>query len=105
MLDKMDPRISMITLGVRDLDAAIRFYRDGLCFPKNGLSLIREARKTAPGLPVIVITGFSTEETAADAVALGVAGYLTKPFRLSRILAATARALGEPVPAAEASPS
>jgi excisionase family DNA binding protein len=71
----------------------------------DGLSLIREARKTAPGLPVIVITGFSTEETAADAVALGVAGYLTKPFRLSRILAATARALGEPVPAAEASPS
>jgi excisionase family DNA binding protein len=70
----------------------------------DGLALVREARRAAPGLPVIIITGFSTEETATDAVALGVAGYLTKPFRLARILAATARALGEPVPAAEASP-
>jgi catechol 2,3-dioxygenase-like lactoylglutathione lyase family enzyme len=30
----MKPRISMVTLGVKDLEAAIRFYRDGLGFPK-----------------------------------------------------------------------
>jgi len=30
----MNPRISMITLGVKDLEASIRFYRDGLGFPK-----------------------------------------------------------------------
>ncbi len=30
----MKPRISMITLGVRDLVRAVRFYRDGLGFPK-----------------------------------------------------------------------
>ena len=30
----MKPRISMITLGVKDLEAAIRFYRDSLGFPK-----------------------------------------------------------------------
>ena len=30
----MKPRISMITLGVRDLDAAIRFYEQGLGFPR-----------------------------------------------------------------------
>lgn len=29
----MQPRISMITLGVRDLTASIAFYRDGLGFP------------------------------------------------------------------------
>ena len=29
----MKPRMSMITLGVRDLAAAVRFYRDGLGFP------------------------------------------------------------------------
>jgi catechol 2,3-dioxygenase-like lactoylglutathione lyase family enzyme len=32
--EKMNPRISMITLGVDDLEASIRFYRDGLGFPK-----------------------------------------------------------------------
>jgi catechol 2,3-dioxygenase-like lactoylglutathione lyase family enzyme len=30
----MKPRISMITLGVDDLDKSTRFYRDGLGFPK-----------------------------------------------------------------------
>lgn len=67
----------------------------------DGLSVIREARRTAPDLPVIIITGYSTEASAIEAINLGVAGYLTKPFRLPRILAATARALGEPVPAAD----
>ncbi len=30
----MKPRISMITLGVMDLEASIQFYKDGLGFPK-----------------------------------------------------------------------
>lgn len=30
----MKPRISMITLGVRDLPAAARFYQEGLGFPR-----------------------------------------------------------------------
>ncbi len=67
----------------------------------DGLSVIREARRIAPDLPVIIITGYSTEASAIEAINLGVAGYVTKPFRLPRILAATARALGEPLPAAE----
>jgi excisionase family DNA binding protein len=67
----------------------------------DGLSVIREARRQSPDLPVIVITGYSTEASAIEAINLGVAGYLTKPFRLPRILAAAARALGEPVSASE----
>ena len=68
----------------------------------DGLSVIREARRIRPDLAVIIITGYSTEASAIEAINLGVAGYLTKPFRLPRILATTARALGEPMPAAEA---
>jgi excisionase family DNA binding protein len=61
----------------------------------DGLSLIREAKRLKTELPVIIITGFSTESSAIEAVNLGVAGYLTKPFRVPQVLAAAARALGE----------
>src|SRR3954468_1196082 len=33
--DSMEPRVSLITLGVRDLDRSLRFYRDGLGLPTS----------------------------------------------------------------------
>ena len=56
---------------------------------------IREARRLKADIPVIIITGFSTEASAIEAVNLGVSGYLTKPFRIPRVLAVAAKALGE----------
>jgi excisionase family DNA binding protein len=95
----VDGASALVRLGEKAYDLMIT----DLKMPgQDGLSVIREARRTAPALPVIVITGYSTEAAAIEAINLGVAGYLTKPFRLPRILAATARALGEPIPIAEA---
>ena len=67
----------------------------------DGLAVIREARRMYPTLSVIIVTGYSNEANAIEAINLGVCGYLTKPFRLPRILSVAARALGEPVPAVE----
>src|ERR1043166_6027015 len=61
----------------------------------DGLTLLRQAKRIKADLPVIIITGFSTESSAIEAVNLGVAGYLTKPFRVPAVLAAAAKALGE----------
>jgi excisionase family DNA binding protein len=61
----------------------------------DGLTLIREARRLHPTLKVIIITGYSTEASAIEAVNLGVVGYLVKPFRVPQVLSAVARALGE----------
>src|SRR3979490_531308 len=61
----------------------------------DGLTVIREAKRYKADLPVIIITGFSTESSAIEAVNLGVAGYPTKPFRVPQVLAAAAKALGE----------
>ena len=33
----MKPRVTLITLGVDDLDKAVRFYRDGLGLPTEGI--------------------------------------------------------------------
>ena len=60
----------------------------------DGLSLIRQVKQFRSGLPIIIITGFSTESSAIEAVNLGVAAYLTKPFRVPQVLAAAARAMG-----------
>ena len=61
----------------------------------DGLTVIREAKRYKSDLPVIIITGYSTESSAIEAVNLGVSGYLTKPFRVPRVLAVAAKALGE----------
>ena len=53
----------------------------------DGLTLIREARRLQPNLKVIIITGYSTESSAIEAVNLGVVGYLVKPFRVPQVLA------------------
>jgi excisionase family DNA binding protein len=94
----VDGASALVRLGEKGYDLMIT----DLKMPgQDGLSVIREARRTSPALPVIIITGYSSEATAIEAINLGVAGYLTKPFRVPRILAATARALGEPIPVAE----
>lgn len=33
----MEPRLTVLTLGVDDLHASVRFYRDGLGFPTDGV--------------------------------------------------------------------
>lgn len=61
----------------------------------DGLTVIREARRLKADIPIIIVTGYSTEASAIEAINLGVQGYLTKPFRVPRVLAAAAKALGE----------
>jgi excisionase family DNA binding protein len=59
----------------------------------DGLTLIREARKRSPTLPVVIVTGLPSEASAIEAIDIGVSGYLTKPFVVSKLLDVVARAL------------
>jgi len=63
----------------------------------DGLTVIREARRLKADIPVIIVTGYSSEASAIEAINLGVQGYLTKPFRVPRVLAAAEKALGETI--------
>jgi len=52
----------------------------------SGLELIREARRRDPALRAAVLTGYGTFESAVEALRLGAADFLSKPFRLSEVL-------------------
>lgn len=60
----------------------------------SGLDLLRAVRARDPDLPVVLVTGSPSLETAIDAVALGAFRYLTKPVLGPELRAALARAVG-----------
>jgi DNA-binding NtrC family response regulator len=61
----------------------------------DGIELLRIARQHDPELPVLVLTGYPTIETAVESMKLGAADYLTKPFFNDDLLATTRRLLLE----------
>ena len=55
--------------------------------PHNAdMRIIREARKLDSHLPIIVVTGYSSAETAINSVEMAVDAYLTKPFEIDDLL-------------------
>ncbi len=48
----------------------------------DGIALLREVRSRHPSLPVVMITAYATVESAVEAMKLGAADYLTKPFQM-----------------------
>ena len=59
----------------------------------DGLELLRRAREIDPALPVIMITGFATIESAVAAVKDGAFDYLPKNFSAEQLGQAVERAL------------
>ncbi len=59
----------------------------------NGMDVIRRIKAQTPETEVIVITGYGTTATAVEAMKLGVADFLPKPFTEDQIKAAIANAL------------
>ena len=52
----------------------------------NGLDLLRDIRQRHPGTPVVLVTAFGGAAVEAEALRLGAAFYMDKPFRVSRLL-------------------
>ncbi len=50
--------------------------------PKHdGLYLMRETKKAWPDIPIMVMSGYPTQETVADVLNLGACLFIPKPFR------------------------
>ena len=52
----------------------------------NGLDAVSEIKKKYPHLNIVMITGYKSVETAAEASRLGACGYIVKPFKTAEIL-------------------
>jgi len=51
----------------------------------TGLDVLRSIREISPRVKVVLMTGYGTIDSAVEAVKLGAADYLTKPFDLPRL--------------------
>jgi DNA-binding NtrC family response regulator len=65
-----------------------------LRMPKvDGLELLARARRTAPSMPVIVMTAYGAIDSAMESIRQGAFHYLTKPFKLEELLLFLDRAI------------
>lgn len=61
----------------------------------NGFSLMQEVKERMPGLPVVVMSGYSTPGTISEAVKKGAAGFISKPFTPDELVEVIRQAIPE----------
>lgn len=61
---------------------------------ESGLDILRKVRESNPALPVVMMSGHGTIETALEATNLGAFTFLEKPIGTERLLLAIRNALG-----------
>ena len=59
----------------------------------DGLTILAEAKRLHPDTEVIVVTAFSTTETAIAAMKAGAHDYVTKPFKIDEVSLVVQRAM------------
>ena len=59
----------------------------------DGLEVLEVLRRSHPELPVVVISGHGTIETAVSAIKMGAYDFLEKPFKADRLLLVIQRAI------------
>jgi response regulator RpfG family c-di-GMP phosphodiesterase len=70
-----------------------------LIMPKlGGMQLLRIIKRSYPGLPVIMTTGYPSVEVAVEAMKEGATDFITKPLRLDEVRLALARITVAPLP-------
>lgn len=80
---------ALAVLGSVELDAVL----SDISMPgMDGVQLLRQVRQRAPDLPVLLVTGLPSLETATEAIDYGVMKYLTKPVAPDKLVDAVERA-------------
>jgi FixJ family two-component response regulator len=91
VLHASDARTAIATLASESVSLVL----SDINMPGNErLDLVHDIAGRHPGLPVILVTGFPTTETAIESFNAGVVSYLQKPVRAPQLLDAVQRAIG-----------
>jgi NtrC-family two-component system response regulator AlgB len=95
-LEADDARVLGVATAEGALDALDRsrfdvVFLDLWLQAESGLTILPEILRAQPGVGVIVITAFATFESAVEAMRLGAADYLPKPFTPDQVRAAARR--------------
>jgi two-component system nitrogen regulation response regulator NtrX len=61
--------------------------------PLDGIELLKQIRVEMPALPIVMISGHGTIETAVGAIKLGAYDFIEKPFKTDRLLLIVERAI------------
>ena len=90
--------VETVASGTEGLDRTTHGYFDcalvDLRMPDvDGMEIVRAARENRSHMAVLIVTGYGTLETAAEAARLGVSDYVCKPFEPEEIVEAVERAL------------
>jgi two-component system nitrogen regulation response regulator NtrX len=59
----------------------------------DGIELLDTLKQSSPDLPVIIISGHGTVETAVSAIRKGAYDYIVKPFKADKLIVTATRAL------------
>ncbi|MBW2039455.1 MAG: response regulator [Deltaproteobacteria bacterium] len=59
----------------------------------GGMRVLRDVKRAKPSLPVVMITGYASVQSSVQAMKLGAADYIEKPFTPDQLLKAVASAL------------
>jgi len=59
----------------------------------DGIGILRQLRAEMPSVPVVMISGHGTIETAVEAIKIGAYDFIEKPFKTDRLLLIVARAI------------
>jgi two-component system response regulator AtoC len=80
----------MATLASEDFDAIVT---DMQMAGMDGLEFCRQAMASRPGVPVVVLTGFGSMETAVAAIRAGAYDFIAKPVQVDDLVFTLARAI------------
>jgi len=85
-----DPEEALKLAAAEDFSLVLTDLR----MPKlDGIEVLKKIREVHPGLPVIIITAYSTVEAAIESMKQGAFDYITKPFNNDQVLAVLSRAI------------